>query len=285
MNRLLSCRLAILAFVLLTLGLSSAPVRAATVRPPFLTNGLVAAATRRGARVHGHSPVTAVERAGEGWLVRTPSASVRARRVVLCTNGHRGNRFFPELAATNYPLLACALTTQPLPEDVLAGINPSRAAFTQFPTGLYPLVIDGRRRLVTATIPDAGAAEDGARSFGRFLRYLHRFFPHTRAADIRLESYWTGETASSSSAYHEDYPKLYAVAPGVTAAMNVGTWGNVFAPQLGTHVADWLVDGRGQDLVLELETPHAVPFQRSFALKTRRVLIPLARLADRLGLD
>src|SRR5262249_7578980 len=172
---------------------------------------------RRGARVHGESQVFSCERVGAAWRLVTAQGSVRARRVVLCTNDHAGNRFFPELARTQYPLVACSLTTTPLPDRVLRIVNPSRAAMMQHPTGLYPLVLDGRRRLVTSTIPPPGAAQRGDRYFAYFLRFLRRAYPALRDETIALECYWTGMTSNSSSVYREAYPQLFEVAPGVLA--------------------------------------------------------------------
>ncbi|MGT2490165.1 hypothetical protein ACU4GD_05555 [Cupriavidus basilensis] len=66
---------------------------------------------------------------------------------MICTNGHAGNSFFPALARTQYPLVACAMAGQTLPPAVLDvdQLRRRRRQATQFPTGLYPLVIDGRQ--------------------------------------------------------------------------------------------------------------------------------------------
>lgn len=254
------------------------------VNPYLFTRGMAAVAARLGARVHGGSPVARCERDGSGWRLATPQGSVRARRVVLCTSNHAGNAFFPELARTQYPLVACALATAPLSERARRIVNPSRAAMMQHPTGLYPLVLDGRGRLITSTIPDPGAADRGDRSFARFLRFLHRAWPALREEEIALESYWTGMTSNSSSVYREDYPQLFDVAPGVLALMNLGSWGNAIGPLLGLNVAQALADERPGDLVLPLRRPEAVRFPRRFELKIRYLLVPAARVLDRLGI-
>lgn len=254
------------------------------VNPYLFTQGMVAAATRLGGRVHGNSCVLACEREGAQWRLRTATGSVRAARVVLCTNGHVGNPFFPELARTQFPLLACGLATRPLSAEVLAQINPARVALMQYPAGLYPLVIDGRGRLITATIPGSGQAQDAQRYFAYFLRYLRRTFPALAEVPIELESYWTGMTANSSSAYEAAYPQFYRVDEGVLALLNLGSWGNVMGPLLGLHLAEVLVADRPDQLLLPLREPRAVRCAGLFETKIRRVLIPAARLADRLGL-
>ncbi|WP_280291732.1 FAD-dependent oxidoreductase [Pseudomonas sp. BN417] len=254
------------------------------VNPYLFTNGMIAAAVRLGARVHGNSAVVACERSGSQWRVRAAGGSVRAQQVVICTNGHAGNGFFPELARTQFPLVACGMATRPLPQAVLDIVNPGRVTLMQYPAGLYPLVIDGRNRLITATIPGAGRAQRAEDYFAYFLRYLHRTYPQLRDARIEPESYWTGMTANSSSLYEAAYPKLYRVADGVLALMNFGSWGNVMGPMMGANLAQALASDRPQDFLLPLETPQAVRFPGLFETKIRRVLIPAARWADRLDL-
>ena len=254
------------------------------VNPYLLTNGMARTAARLGAQVHGNSPAQRCEKDGQRWRVTTAQGSVRAQKVLICTGGHNGNPFFPELAQTKYPMTACALATAPLPSALLDAINPTRAALTQFPTGLYPIVMDGRNRMITATIPHPGKAHAAETYFAYFLRYLHRTFAQTKEVPIQMEAYWTGATASSSHIYHEDYAKLYQVADGVMALMNLGTWGNVMGPLLGKHLAEVIATERPQDLLLPIEPPTTVRFPRLLEFKVRRVMLPAARLAERLGL-
>lgn len=252
------------------------------VNPYLFTNGMVDAARRLGARVHGNSAVLNCERCTGGWRLRTASGSVTARRVVLCTNGHEGNAFFSELGRTHYPLLACALSTRPLPRELLEVINPARVTLMQFPFGLYPLVLDGRDRLLTATIPGIGQAASGQHYFAALLRYLHRTWPASRDFPIELENYWTGMTANPTPGYQAGFPKLYQMADGVLALMNFGAGGNVLGPVLGMNLAHAIAADRPDDMLLPLETPVAVHRPGRFEFKIRRVMIPSARLIDRL---
>ncbi|RDK08004.1 FAD-dependent oxidoreductase [Cupriavidus lacunae] len=254
------------------------------VNPYLFTCGMISAAVRHGARVFGDSPVIGCHREGQRWRVRTARGSVRTQRIVICTNGHAGNPFFPELARTQYPMVACGMASRPLSPALLEIINPARVAMTHYPTGLYPMVIDGRNRLITATIPHPRRAHEAKTYFAYFLRYLHRTYPRTREFDVELGAYWTGITANSSSVYHEDYPRLYQVDDGVLALMNLGTWGNVMGPQLGLSLAQALASERLDDCMLPLEKPEPVRFQRLFELKTRHLMIPVARVIDRLHL-
>lgn len=146
------------------------------------------------------------------------------------------------------------------------------------------MVIDGRNRMITATIPHPRRADAAETYFAYFLRYLHSTFPATRDADIELEAYWTGVTNSSSHVYHNDFAKLYQVADGVMALINLGTWGNLMGPLLGMNLAEAVAAERPQDLLMPVDTASAVRFPRWFEFKIRHLLIPAARLADRFGL-
>ena len=253
------------------------------VNPHRFTHGLAASAARLGARVFGDSPVLGCERVGGVWRARTPRGQVSARQLIVCTNGHAANTFFPQLAQTAHPLLACGLATRPLPHALLDHINPARVAISQVPLGLYPLVIDARGRLITATIPAAGRAHDARRHFDDLLRYLHRTWPVTRGAAIELETYWTGMTASSSASHDASVPQLYRVADGVLALMNLGTWGNLLGPLLGMNLAHALADDRPQDLVLPVSEPVPAARPQGLEFSIRRIMIPAARMIDRFG--
>lgn len=250
------------------------------VNPFLLTHGMIAAAQRHGAHIVGDSPVTSCEPFNGGWEVRTASGAVRARKVVICTNGHSGNGFFPDIGRTNYPCVASGLATQPLSDADLAHINPSRAALIQHPVGLNPLVIDGHGRLITAKIPNARQADNADLHFSQFLYFLHRAYPATRDMRIELESYWTGRTFNAA----DNYPKLYSPAAGVFALVNLGAWGNVMAPLLGMNLANALASDNPSDLVLPIEPLHAVKYPMSLEFSVRRLLIPAAKFADRFGL-
>lgn len=255
-----------------------------SVNPFLLTNGMVQAAAGLGARVYGDSPVRACERQGGRWKVRTASGSVLADRVVLCTNGHVGADFFADLQRTQFPLLACGLATRPLPQSFLDVVNPKRIAMSQHPAGLYPMVVDRKGRLISATIPGVGRAHRSDLHFQYFLRHLHRVYPESRDVRIELETYWTGMTHNSSAIYEKAYPKFYRVDEGVFALMNFGSWGNHLGPMMGMDVARALAADRPDSATLGCERPEQVRFSGSFSTKLRRFLIPSARLADRFGL-
>ena len=59
-----------------------------TLQPAGYIRGLARGLRRDGVRVCEHSPVTAFERQGSGWQVRTPLGSIATGQIILATNGH-----------------------------------------------------------------------------------------------------------------------------------------------------------------------------------------------------
>ncbi len=86
------------------------------LHPLKLVRGLARAAIRHGARVHAKSPVIAWEREGGRHRLRTPRASLTARRVVIATNGFTRATLAPALEPCLLPVLSNIIATRPLTE-------------------------------------------------------------------------------------------------------------------------------------------------------------------------
>jgi len=87
-----------------------------SLHPLKLVRGLAAAAIRAGAVIHGHSTVISCERSGEGHLLRTTRGSLKARQIVIASNGFTQERVFAPLAGRIMPVLSHILVTRPLTE-------------------------------------------------------------------------------------------------------------------------------------------------------------------------
>ena len=84
------------------------------LHPMKYVRGLGAAARRRGAVVHEDSPVLRWDR-GAGWhLLATPGGTVRARKVVLATNGYTPEHLHPFFRGRTMPATSNIIVTRPL---------------------------------------------------------------------------------------------------------------------------------------------------------------------------
>jgi len=87
---------------------------AIAVHPLKLSLGVMRMARAAGATVHSASPVTAWHREGAMHVLTTPRATLRARRVVIATNGYTPEHLHPALRATTLPVLSHIVMTRPM---------------------------------------------------------------------------------------------------------------------------------------------------------------------------
>jgi glycine/D-amino acid oxidase-like deaminating enzyme len=85
---------------------------AATVHPALLARGLRRVASERGVRIHEHSPLIDFDR--DDGILRTPSGSVRAHRIVLATGAWLAA--VPELRPAIVAVSSDMVATAPMPE-------------------------------------------------------------------------------------------------------------------------------------------------------------------------
>ena len=84
------------------------------LHPLKYVRGLALAATRRGAALYDRSPVVSWRREGADHLLVTPSGTVRARRVVVATNGYTPEHLHPFFRGRLLPAASNIVVTRPL---------------------------------------------------------------------------------------------------------------------------------------------------------------------------
>lgn len=87
---------------------------AIAVHPLKLSLGVLRMARAAGAVVHSATPVLAWNKTGETHLLTTPSATVRARTVVLATNGYTPEHLHDCVRGTTLPVLSHIIMTRPM---------------------------------------------------------------------------------------------------------------------------------------------------------------------------
>jgi len=96
---------------------------ALALHPLKLSLGVLRMARAAGAAVHSSSPVTAWRKEGATHVLSTPQGTVRAREVVIGTNGYTPSWLHPELRATLFPILSHIIVTEPMSDVQIAGSN------------------------------------------------------------------------------------------------------------------------------------------------------------------
>ena len=84
------------------------------LHPMKYVRGLAAAAARRGAALFDRSPVMAWRREGSDHLLVTPTGTVRARKVVVATNGYTPERLHPFFRGRVLAAASNIVVTRPL---------------------------------------------------------------------------------------------------------------------------------------------------------------------------
>lgn len=250
------------------------------INPYLFTAGMSAAARAQGARIFGDTEVTSLSQNGDDWRVRVQNGStVRCKRVVFCTNAYATD-VVPELRQSCYPMTAYALSSGPLPHELRDQIMPSRATLAQVPFDLNPFLIDGHDRIITASMPSRSKPWDADWHFQQHLAWIHRTWPVTREFPIKLQAYWTGKVAMRQ----QEFPGMYELRPGIYGLMHFNAWGNVMAPLMGRALATAIARDRLDQLPFPIERPQAVsnPGKQEFLI--RSLMIPAARIAQRLGI-
>lgn len=84
------------------------------LHPLKLSFGVLRIAREKGATVHSASPVTHWTKSGAEHVLTTPHGEVRAKSVVIATNGYTPQHLHPALEAKLFPALSHIIVTRPL---------------------------------------------------------------------------------------------------------------------------------------------------------------------------
>lgn len=155
---------------------------------------------------------------------------------------------------------------------------PSRAALAQLPIDLNPFLIDEKSPIVTGSLPSRFSPEDAKWHFKQHLNWIHRTWPETQDVSIKLESYWTGKVAKRE----QEFPGMYQLGSSIYGLMHFNAWGNIMAPMTGMALAKTIATDRPDQLPFPIVLPDKISSPGKKELVIRELMIPAARLAQRL---
>ena len=219
---------------------------------------LLRVALASGLTVHSNTPVTAIEREGDGFRVVTSAGTVQARQVLVCTNGYTDGAN-PFLRRRLVPVRARIIVTEELAPEVMARLMPKlmtigenrQLGFYYRPTP------DGRRILLGGR--DSSRVGDPAAPTLRLRDGLVEIFPELEK--VRLSHSWFGNVAM-----HRDMiPRIFE-KDGVIYATGFCGSGVVWAPWVGMHAAHKLMGHSEQArTAFDFRPPAAIPLYRGNA--------------------
>jgi gamma-glutamylputrescine oxidase len=215
------------------------------LQPARWVRALAGAAAAAGAGLHERSPVTAVERRGDGWSVVTPGGPATGRALVMASDGLLP-RLVPELHGIVYPVRGQMLATEPLAEPVVTLPTHSDHGFVYArPT------LDGRLAIGGCRSADLEAEyTDETAPTPAVQEALDRFVTERMGlTGARITHRWAGTMGFSADLL----PVVGEVPerPGLHVAGGYSGVGNVQGFVCGGMLAD-LILGRGHPLAATL---------------------------------
>lgn len=205
--------------------------RGGNLHPLNYALGLAEAARRAGAVLHSHSRAMQLGRDGDGYVIQTAGGRLRARRVILGTNGYTDG-LAPVLARTLVPVRSIQVATAPLGDAMRHRILPGGQAASDSRQLLLYFRMDRDGRFIMG-----GRGAFGAPGTLRLLERLRRIsvqiYPQLKA--VAWEYAWGGNVAMTV----DHYPHLTRMAPGMMAAAGYNGRGVAMATVMGKVLADW----------------------------------------------
>ncbi len=166
--------------------------RHAQLQPARYHRGLLNAALAAGAMVAGHSAVTAIRREGQEFVAETVKGQVRARDVIVATNGYTGP-FSGWHRRRVIPIGSYIIATEELPEELISGLFPTDRVVTDTRKVVcyYRASPDGRRVIFGGRV--SAFETEAALSSPALYENMCTLFPELRGS--RITHSWSGTVA------------------------------------------------------------------------------------------
>ncbi len=219
---------------------------------------LLRVALASGLTVHSNTPVTRIAREGDGFIVTTSTGTVRARQVLVCTNGYTDGAA-PYLRRRLVPVRARIIATEELAPELMAQLMPKSMTINENRQlgFFYRPSPDGKRILLGGR--DSSRVGDPAEPTIRLRDGLVELFPELES--VPLSHSWFGNVAMN----RDMIPRIFE-KDGLLYASGFCGSGVVWAPWVGMHAANRLIGVKGKPRsAFDFRAPAAVPFYRGNA--------------------
>ncbi|MFN4312018.1 MAG: NAD(P)/FAD-dependent oxidoreductase [Ferrovibrio sp.] len=232
--------------------------RAGTIQPLAYVRGLATAAQKAGARLFTQSPVTAIERQGDQWQIRTAHGRVTADWVILSTDAYGSGPGNPA-RREQVPLPYFNFATRPLSAEMRAMILPEGQGAWDTQMVMNSFRMDRAGRLVFGSIGalrGSGAAVHRAWAKRALRKLFPGLGPEINDVDFEAEWYGTiGMTADNLPRFHRYGPRMIGFSGYNGRGIAPGT---VFGRVLASYVRGEIDDA---DLPLPITPVAAAPFR------------------------
>ena len=223
------------------------------VHPLKLAQGILRMARNAGASVYRSSPVVGWQADHDGILVQTPGGRVRAKHVIIATNGYTGDVLHPSLKHRTLPVLSNIMVTRPMtPEEKNATnfISTVPVSDTRHLLFYYRRLLDDRL-MIGGRGPIDERTADAPQWKEKLLNAVTKKFP--ALSSLSIDYYWAGWVClpydSSPHVHHlDDCPNVW---------FSLGYCGIGVAPAL--HFGSLLAKRIGGDQIIPYALARPIP--------------------------
>jgi len=221
------------------------------LHPAKLLAGMLRVARDAGAAIHGETAVTRIVPASGGFEVETARGKVRARDVIVATNGYT-DAANPWLRRRLVPVASCIIATEPISANLMRTLMPKgyMCAETRKLHYYYRPSPDGRRILFGGRGGSLGDASAAATP--RLKQALVDIFPELDATGLTHS--WFGYVAMN----RDMVPRIFS-HDGIHYAAGYCGSGVVWARWAGQKAALNVLGGAQPRSALDFRPPRAVP--------------------------
>lgn len=238
--------------------------------------GLGAALMSRGVPIVIQAEVQEIQSDGNGWLLKTASGSVRARRVVLATNAYT-RPLWPgdDLNRRIVPVASSVISTRPLTSSEKETVVPSGLPVTDTKRILNYFRVLPNGQLIFGGRGDITGRRSDPAVYNFLERQLAQTFP--QIAGIEIAERWFGMVAVTL----DDFPHIGTLGNGIYYALGYGGRGVALTSLMGRFMAAWLCGEKIEPGPMSSTGLTRIPFH-SLRIPAMRAMAFYYRLRDKL---
>ncbi|QGY00053.1 FAD-binding oxidoreductase [Roseovarius faecimaris] len=225
------------------------------LNPMKYVAGLARAAAKAGARIFTHSPVSAIDRS-DAFTLTTPQARIRAKRLIVATNGYSSETLPRWLAGRYLPTQSNVIVTRELTDDEIAaqGWSTHQMCYDERFLTHYFRLMPNKRMLFGMRGGLFSSRASDARMHSTIRRHFQETFPAW--ADVESPYSWHGLLAIS-----RDLTPFTGPIPGMPGAFTSLCYhgnGVAMGSYAGALLADLVQDKRPSRLYPAImQRPHS----------------------------
>lgn len=242
--------------------------RSGMVQPLSYARGLARAAVAAGAKIYSGCRVTKLRRDGSAWILETSQGTIKAKHVLLATNGYIGD-LYPALKTAMIIVQSYQIATDPLPDHLDKTVLPSRLPVADLmDVGVYYRRDDAGRFIVGGRGSLTDTEKPGL--FHSLVRPAQLLYPEL--SEVPFTSRWGGKLTLT----RDHLPRVIEVEPGLIAAYGCNGRGVAMATLMGKIAADRFRGVLHPNLPITTMQPSRYPFHS--------LRLPVMYIASQVGL-